>query len=264
MPMQHNIFYETQSGGLCRMHSINGYFGTHKISQSQFQEYIKKYDIEYKKKYNFDSSCLSFDLIASDQKNIVNFILKQFGIYSRYFALNQLYRKPLSNITDILEGHYFFIYNEGHIWGCRKYNDKWYKVDSLSGVTVININNILCEKNIGFIIPVNIKSEFYRNIKLIKNIINKTPTIDDIKKYLIQQNKDKKILGDLEIPVNLCMDILDNKSLSKNKEFQPIQIYVDVYNEFLSQFTNGNYNNINIILKYLPNIIFTLVSLSCI
>jgi len=245
------------------MHSINGYFGTNKISQAQFQEYINKYDAEYKKKYNFSSSCSSFDLIASDQKNIVNFILKKFDIYSRYYALNQLYCKPLTEITNILEGHYFFIYNEGHIWGCRKYNDQWYKVDSLSGVSIININSILREKNIGFIIPVNIKIEFYRNLKLIKNILGGTPTLDNIKTHLIQKHKDKKILGDLEIPINICMDILDTNSLPKNKEFHPIHLHVDAYNEFLAQFTNGNYNNIDIILKYLPDIIFTLASLSC-
>jgi hypothetical protein len=105
-----DIFYEKQSGGLCRMHSLNGYFGMSKIAPYQFQLYIDDYDKEYKEKYNFDSSCVLFDIVASDQKNIVNFILKRHGIYSRYYALNQLHGKNIKeNILDILEGDYFFI-----------------------------------------------------------------------------------------------------------------------------------------------------------
>jgi hypothetical protein len=263
-----SIFFEPQSGGLCRLHSINGYFGSSKITQSEFQIYINDYDLEYKTKYNLDTSCKLFDIVASDQKNIVNYILKRNGIYSRYYALNQLYGKDIQkNLIDILCGEYFFVYNESHIWGCRIHNNQWYTVDSIGGVNSININSLQHTKNIGFIVPVDIKNEFYRNLKIIKNIFNDGVNI--VEEYLITQNKEKKILGDLEIPLNLCMDILDTNLLFKDSktnlgDFHPIQEQVDRYNTFLSKFTNGNYNNIDLVMEYLPGIVIILLNLKCI
>jgi hypothetical protein len=271
-----NIFYEAQCGGLCRMHSLNGYFGESKITPEEFQTYINSYDDEYKEKYNFVSSCGSFDIVASDQKNIVNFILKKHGIYSRYYALNQIHGNNIQeHIINILSGEYFFTYNESHIWGCRLYGGNWYKVDSIGGVQPMNINSLTYEKNIGFIIPVNIKTEFYRNLGLIKSILCNNTSIDQIKSYLIQKNKEKLILDTLEIPINLCMDILDTNLLYQESkkdtyestvrvtdEYTPIKKHIDNYNKFLAKFTMGNYNNIELILEYLPNIIFNLISLS--
>ena len=258
-----NIYYERQNGGLCRMHALNGYFGYPKITESQFNVYIKEYDIEYKEKYNFESSCSLFDNIASDQKNIVSFILKKFMIYSRYYALNELYNTSITKITDVLLGNYFFIYNENHIWGCKLCDNIWYKIDSITGVTIININSIINEKNIGFIVPVNIKNEFYINLNIIKSIIPSNSSELYIIDFLKQKNRKKLILDNLEIPLNLCMDILDTNLMNKiNKsDFNIIKIYVDKYNHFLNKFTNGNYSNINIILEYLPDILIYLISL---
>ena len=262
MPTQHGIYYQSQSGGLCRLHSLNGYFGKETITRQQFDNYILEYDAKYKKLYNFTSSCESFDVVASDQKNIVSHILKKYNVYTKYYALNQIHGKNINEyIIKILKGDWFFIYNESHIYGARRLNNKWYIVDSMSGVRHTNINSIN-QKNIGFIVPVNIKDEFYRNLKLIKNILSennqKEITLDVIKKHLEQKNKEKLILGDLEIPLNLCMDILDanliqtNNKNEKTNYFSEIQKHVNNYNNFLSQFTNGNYNNLQLVLTVVP------------
>jgi hypothetical protein len=282
MPFQNGIYYQQQSGVLCRLHSLNGYFGKEHISVEQFNKYQLDYDTEYKDKFNFESSCKNFDMVASDQKNTVNYILKTHGIYTRYYAINQIYNREIqTHILNILEGNYFFIYNESHIWGCRQKSDNWYKVDSLSGVHIMNINTLSSEKNIGFIIPVNLQKEFYINLNLIKSIliksINNYANLNSkivefnenmIKTFLIQKNKEKVILGELEIPLSICMDVLEtnflkkNAIMKKNKTFNPIHKYVIKYNEFLSKFTKGEYNNIKLILNYLPNIILSLVKLS--
>lgn len=263
--MHYDIYFQTQSGGLCRLHSLNGYFGKEKISIAEFNKLQNEYDNEYKKKFNFDSTCKNFDIVASDQKNIVNYILKKNGVYTRYYAINQLYKKPINTyIQDIIQGEFFFVYNESHIWGCRLKNGKWFKVDSISGVSPYNINNLSNEKNIGFIVPVNIKKEFYTNLKCIKKTLG-VFSKEDISLYLIQKHKEKKILGELEIPLGICMDIFET-NLIKNTgyEFNPIKIQVERYNEFLSKFTDGGYTNIKLILEYLPNILSELVSINII
>ena len=186
-----DIYYQRQSGGLCRMHSLNAYFGEDKISPRQFSEYQQEYDI-HQKKFNFQSSCKDFDIMASDQKNIVSFILKKYKVYSRYYAINSMFKKDINDILSVLKGDFIFIYNEGHIWGLRRRGTDWYTVDSISGIRPIHITHITIQKNVGFIVPVDIKTEFYTNLKLVKNILEGNPTLDIIKKYLIQKNKEKK------------------------------------------------------------------------
>lgn len=267
MPIQHGIYYQSQSGGLCRLHSLNGFFGKELITQQQFNDYIKEYDKFYKSLYNFTSSCLSFDIISSDQKNIVSFILKKHNVYTKYYALNQLYGKNINDyIIKILQGDWFFIYNDSHIYGARRLNNIWYIVDSMNGVRPINIG-LLNQKNIGFIVPVNIKDEFYRNLKIIKDIFindnKKTITRELITEYLEQKNKEKLILGELEIPLNLCMDILGTNLIQKKNsdDFLSIQKQVLNYEKFLSKFTKGNYNNLPLILNYLVDILASLTGL---
>jgi hypothetical protein len=271
MPIQNEIYYESQVGGMCRLHSLNGYFGKEKISTEEFNKYQQEYDDEYKKKFNFNSSCKNFDIVASDQKNIINYVLKKYDIYTRYYAINQLYlsssKNNISNpiqthILNILDGDYFFIYNEGHVWGCRIHSGVWYKVDSLGGVCIMNINTLANKKNIGFIIPVNIQQEFYINLNLIKSILGKNNTKILLQEYLIQKNKEKRILGNLEIPIGICMDILETNLLKKNVDtFFPIQCQVIKYNEFLLQFTKGKYNDIDLILNYIPSVLLKLLAL---
>ena len=166
------IFYEPQSGGLCRKHAINAYFGSALISTSEFCEHQVEYDAEYKKKFNLDTSCSAFDIVSSDQKNVVSYILKKYNIYTHYYALNQIYQKDIHQyITKILDGTFFFIYTESHIYGAKLHNNKWHIVDSMSGVRVVNINTLTSTKNIGFIVPVNTSAEFYRNVATLQLVL---------------------------------------------------------------------------------------------
>ena len=261
------IYYEPQNDGLCRKHSLNAYFGHAKISTSEFNKYQQTYDQEYKTKFNFESSCTSFDIVASDQKNIVSFILKSHGVYTRYYAINQIFQKNINeHVIQILDGEFFFIYSESHIYGARRQNNQWYTVDSIGGISPININVILGQKNLGFIVPVNIKTEFYTNIMLIKSIIGPVQELQNIKDFLIKTHNDKLILGHLEIPLGVCMDILEvHHKIRQSKSpgvFDSIYNEVLEYNDFLSKFTKGRYNDIDLILRYLPSIILKLVLLN--
>jgi hypothetical protein len=254
--MDRNIYYDPQRGGLCRLHSLNNYFGKLKISDEEFTQYMTDYNIEYKNRYNVDITCQNFDIVSSDQKNIIGYILKKHKIYTRYYAINQLYNKPAKIILNILDGDIFFIYNEGHIWNIKKYNDEYYSVNSIGGVNPININTILTQKNVGFIIPVNLKDEFYYSLKKIKEFFNEH-TIEGIQSYLIKQHMEKNILGELEIHLGIVFDIL-----GMDNNLTPIKQNVELYNEFLTKFTAGNYNDINLILEYLPNLISRLIKIS--
>ena len=271
----YDIYYERQRGGLCKLHSINAYFGKHEIKDEEFVKYKKEYVDEYKKKFNTIPSTDSDDCINSDQTTVISYILKKYNIYTKFYGLNSLFKKDIKkNILDILEGEFFFIYNINHIYGIRKKNNVWYSVDSIAGVKIININTLKNTKNVGFIVPVNKKDELYRNLyKLKKEInidtINLENRLQKIKDYIIKLDSENKILGEIEVPLSVIIDIMQTNLDYKNSKSQkctlemydPIKNLVDRYNEFLPKFSNNNYKNIKLKLEYLPDIISILLTL---
>lgn len=260
--IRYGIFYETQLGGLCRMHSLNAFFGYSKISTGDFQKYIEIYDDYLKKRFNVNTSSDSFDLTNSDQTNLVSFILKRHKVHARYYALNTIHGKPLE--PEIGKAEFVFVYNKGHIWGVRKKDDKHYKVDSIGGVQPFNIQSLKDIRDIGLLVPVPLKYEWNKKVDLINFILDKEgiDSKSNLIQYLTRLNKKKEILGDLEISMGVAISILEtNMSSPPNPEFRRITDLVERYNSFLSQFTDGQYNNLGLILEYVPDIIFELTSL---
>lgn len=257
-----SIFYERQSGGLCRMHALNAFFGRSKITPDTFQKYISEYDKYLRERFNVHTSSSLFDLINSDQTNLVSFILKKHKIHVRYYALNTLHRKPLD--PEISNAQFIFVYNFGHIWGVKKREGKHYKVDSLSGVSAFNINSLTNTRDIGIMIPIALKYEWDKKVDEIKEILSRERIKfkPQLKLYFVKLHKEKRILGNLEIPLGVAMSILEtNMSDPPKPEFQIITDLIHRYNSFLSVFTKGNYNKIGLILDHVPDIIFDLIDL---
>ena len=256
------IFFETQSNGLCRMHALNAFFGYSKISANDFRKWVVMYDKYLKKYFNVSTSSAMFDLINSDQTNLVSYILKKHKFHMRYYALNALYGKPLD--AEVENAQFVFVYNSSHIWGIRLVNGKHYKVDSMSGVQSFNIQKLRNTKNIGVFISVPLKYEWNKHVGIINNIMDseKIKSRYHLGKYLRKLHNSNDVLGCLEIPLGVAISILDtNMSSPPNPEFKQISDLVDRYLEFLRIFTNGNYNKIDLVLEYVPDIIFELVSL---
>jgi hypothetical protein len=281
MPVSQGIFYELQRGGLCRLHSINGFFGEAKVSTEQFNEFSKKMDKYIGDKFHEESHCLKFDSVSSDHNILVSFILKHYGVYSRYLHMNSLFQNPkqLQNNLNDLNGNYFFVFNAGHIWGIRRFNNKWYKVDSLSGVQTFQVNTLTNLRDVSFLFPVIPKDEFYRNLKTIQSILKRDitdieiNTLDKIKTYLGEINEKQLILGDLEVPLGVTMDILDVvfelKTFCSGKpgcylekeQFKPIEKIIRQYDAFLFQFTPSKYHNKDLKVDYLSDVLLVLINL---
>lgn len=256
------MYYERQRGGLCRLHSLNAYFGYKKLSDQDFTIYKKEYDEYYSQKYNIQTSCTDYDLVNSDQTTIISFVLKKYGAYTKFFALNTLHGKPSTTITNILKGDFFFIYNPGHIWGIRKESgtNKWFTLDSMAGIRPININSISAMKNVGFIVPVNMKDELYRNLSVLKQEFkNQKP-----KDRLTQIYKEKKLMGDVEVPLNIILDIMQtNYRLiheGNKHQFTLIEKNIELYTEFLKKYSKKR--SLEIIIEYIPTIIESLLTIS--
>ncbi len=262
MPTTNGIFYENQSGGLCRMHSLNAFFGKSLIDSKQFQKYMDMFDNQMKTKYKEDISCKKFDLVNSDQNNIISFILKKKGYYARYIPLNGINRKALP-LEDV-EEDFIFMYNESHIWGMRKHNGAWYTVDSMRGVRKVNIHRITRTKNVGFMIPINMRKELFSHVGEIKSLLER----EEIKskagvcKYLKKLNANKEILGDLEVHLGVAMDLIEAQAngTDQNKSYGTIYDLIEKYNLFLQEFIEKKYS-LESIEKYVPDIIATLMKI---
>jgi len=286
MPVSQGIFYEPQRGGLCRLHALNGFFGKIKLSTERFTEYSKELDKYIKEKFHEESHCLKFDSVSSDHNILVSFILKHYGVYSRYLHINSLYRKrgELQKHLKDLKGDFFFIFNAGHIWGARKKDNQWYKVDSLSGVSRLNINSLENARDTGFLFPVHPKVEFYRNLEKIQGVLKKDipnlntsnhpDTLFKIRNYLKNLNDKQLILGNLEVPLGVTMDILDvvygkcgdyldasTETDFKPTQFKPIERVIKRYDEFLFKFIPSKYHNYELKDEYLTEVLLTLLKL---
>lgn len=265
MPVDPNsgIFWERQLGGLCRMHSLNAYFGKSLITPQIFNKYIAIYNEFLSKRFNVKINCKEFDLVNSDQTNLVSYIMKRHGVHLRYYALNTLFNKPIDD--EIHNAKFFFMYNFGHIWFIKKHNNTHYKVDSLSGVTLFNLSSLNRVKEIGIMVPVDLHKEFIIQLNKLhvilkaNNILTKLDTI----RYLTMLRKQKQILGDIEIPLGVAISILETRLWQKKDktEFVRVEVLINNYNEFLQQFTNKNYSNLALILRYVPDVLFELINL---
>ena len=260
-----DIFWERQEGSLCRKHSLNAYFGCAKISTSKFIDYCNQYNNYIFEKYNIKIDITSRDYVLSNDIGIVSYILKKYeNIYSFHLPINQIKESikimNLKSFKNLCESSDFlFAYNHDHIWGYKKIEDKWKKIDSLSGVS--NENNITAienEKNIGIIIPRN-KENWINDYKLIIESIkiyikklNKNPNdLNEIRQCVIYNWEKKEMLSYLEPLSGTLINIISC--------IHPNHGIVAIYEKFL-KFFEKNKTDKEFICSWFPLIIDRLLN----
>ncbi len=254
------VYWEKQSGGLCRKHSINAYFGKEKYNVNQFNELCNNYDIFMNNKGYKNIKTKNFDAIESNQFTVISYSLFLDNTYSVLIPFNNLnnFLKYHNNKTleqYINSGDSVFVFNEGHIWLCKKDNNRWICIDSLNGIRKININQY--NKNIGFIVPRNPKltiEDLHFNINKIKKILlNK-----DINQYLLELFNSNQLIGDLEILLSNIINIL--KIIIDLESNNTISNIITIYDTFLLEFEKKriNFDNINTNIPIIINELFKL------
>ena len=74
-----NIYWESQSGGLCRKHSLNAYFEGPKISSNDFHELCTEYDKYIYDKYNVKINTEADDCMFASDMGIISYIVKKYN-----------------------------------------------------------------------------------------------------------------------------------------------------------------------------------------
>ena len=149
-----NIYYQRQKNDLCRLHSLNAYYGYEKISEEQFQIYCNEYDLIIKglNTKNNDGFC--------EGRNIISYILDKYNNTFCILIPINLYKKSRENIAI---DHYnkliknknitqYFEFNKGHVWFNKYIKNSWYKIDSITGVSQFDFNNI---KDNGYLLIID-------------------------------------------------------------------------------------------------------------
>lgn len=185
--MNEDIYWERQSGGLCRKHAINAYFGRPLINVEKFSSLCAEFDKYIRAKGYPYSQTSKFDCIYSSRETVISYII---GKYDKKFCLHIPIGLPRGdiNINKLVGSDDFvFVYNPNHIYGYKKVDGIWYNIDSLRGVNRANLPN---NHKLGYIIPRKSPLEDLRtNQKILDNIID-----EGVKEYLSSRDN----LGELE------------------------------------------------------------------
>ena len=261
-----DIYWERQEGSLCRKHSLNAYFGCAKISTSEFTNYCKEYDDYIFDKYDIKINTLTNDYVLSNDIGLLSYIIRKVsGIYCFHFPINHIKEtvKKL-NLKDIHsffdENNFIFGYNHDHVWGFKKKDGRWKKVDSLSGISDINIKSIIDDKNIGFIIPRQ-KDMGVADYNLLKNSIRDNISqsgfnhecLGGIRNMVIEQWNRGELIGYLEPLCGTLIDIF--ATINHEHEIIPI------YHNFLKFFERNKTDNV-FICSWFPLIVDRLLNSS--
>jgi len=148
------VYWERQNSGYCRKHAINAYYQCEKITVGDFERYCSEFD-NFCKGINIECDVKNNDIVIGNQLNVISYIIyKISNIYTLLIPFNN-YEK-LINIYEnniIQYDDFIFMYNLDHIWGIKKIDNKWIKIDSLSGISEVNMVDMFRQKNVGFMIP---------------------------------------------------------------------------------------------------------------
>ena len=167
--MEPNIYWEKQSGDLCRMHSLNAYFGYNRLNKSTFIEYCSKYDTVIKGLQNetmdgfSEGRCIiSYILDILESKYIFLIPINSYSNARKDIDIKR-YNKLIYNLNG------FFEFNKGHVWYNKNINGNWYKIDSISGVNRINNPTI---NNNGYLLIIEDKHLYNELYYYIQHIYN--------------------------------------------------------------------------------------------
>ena len=133
------MYWERQRGDLCRLHSLNAFFGRNEISEEQFRKYCDEYDkivpgLETKSMDGF-----------SGGRCIINWLLHNRGYHTvlipinKYNSRNNINIEYYKNLIKSSFIHNVFEFNPKHVWLNKKNNKIWYKLDSMSGCNPTDI-----------------------------------------------------------------------------------------------------------------------------
>ena len=244
-----SIYYEKQRGDLCRLHSLNAYFGYKKFDDSEFFKLCAEYDEEIKglktqvmDGFSEGRCIISYVLDKVDNKYIFLIPINSYKNARNFLDINR-YNILIKHVNC------FFEFNKKHVWINKKIENTWHKIDSISGVNRVDAPRI--GKN-GYLLVIDGKVLFneleyllnkikletddsdnpnYNSLeidlinlhyvlKVVNTDLNKTPVSEEFSKYLFNLNKLKTELKEFIIKNR------ENKPISKEELLRLVKLVI--------------------------------------
>jgi hypothetical protein len=258
-----NFYCERQSGGLCRMHALNAYFGYAKLDRVAFETEIVDYD-NICREQTGNVSARDFDITTSDQKSVISHILAKSGVFARIYE--STIEDRARAIVKVNEYGVAFVHSPDHVWLIRRLDEQsttsdkqdvsesWYKTDSLSGVSPFDIGELVRNISLGVIIPTkNLFSEFDDIARELNALV-----MPDIIDYLIACHKGKKVLGRVETLMGGACTLLQLQNNGRIEYAKLNELFV-WYGDFKRMFIGKNCGSLKFILSTVPQIIARII-----
>ena len=248
-----NVYWERQRGNNCRIHSLNAYFGKNKISDEHFNKLCDEYD-----NLIFGLKSIEMDGFA-ECRSIISFIVDKYS--NKYCQLVPInfrgvhnknrqtwnYNRYIKFIGKENGINCYFEFNKDHVWFNKLIDGEWYKIDSLSGVNMINKINRFGEN--GYLLVFENNVLFYE----IEFLLN-----------LIKEKRDKKEF-EIEIALNNLYHLLERVNLSYSKnditfnnKVSNLKTIYKILDEFINENRKRKINssNVNNLKTQLNNVIY--------
>ena len=213
-----SIYWERQSGDLCRLHSLNAYFGKKHFNIDNFYKLCDEYD-------NLVPGLCSKNMDGfAEGRSIISYILDKFDnkfvflipIDSNIMTQKYIRKYECNRLTPFIGNSIlsYFEFNKGHVWLNKIIDGKLFKIDSLSGVNMIDIPRTLNTNGYLMVFEkklLTLECEFYFDL-LKKNSIENNKIVN--KKNIIRHNytnQNETVLYNLyylldKIPLNYSKD----------------------------------------------------------
>ena len=196
------IYWESQRGNMCRLHSLNAYFNFKKITEPDFIQYCNDYNQYIKDYYGEIILSQNYDIFPT--YSLISYIIKRLvNKYCYFVPFNKLKNEKKSFSELLHNSKSFFVFNQKHIYLVKLHKNKWYKVDSLSGIVNIKLNQYDHGNKMGFIIPREIEDLDY-DIQVFRKKILNFLDVSQIKTTLnvktwVNNNFKTKLLDNMEV-----------------------------------------------------------------
>jgi len=138
------MFHQKQFRNYCRCHAINNFLGYSAISYQEFDKACDEFDKKNEMPLISKSNYYFYNNGGND--NIFGYIFNKLNFECKLTTFLN-YNNVSVELTKInmKENKGFIIFNNHHTWCIRKYNNKYYLIDSLSWI-IKPLNNIELEK----------------------------------------------------------------------------------------------------------------------
>jgi len=180
------LYVEKQSGGECRRHALNAFFGGPVINWGDIETHSK----DFERFYNLPSTMQmknDYDFFNSDGSSLLTWIAQKLDREKFFLVVPCGHIREWLNSMDIKDLDTFLndprlmVFHPDHVYAMRKHDNTWYMLDSLNPHPYAHsIDSVISDNRLGMILslpPGKVVEVAFRLEQNIVNFLNRFPQL---------------------------------------------------------------------------------------